>query len=366
VETRLVQIWEEILNVRPVGIHDNFYDLGAHSLMAVRLVSEIETKLGKCISVATLMQGPTVAQLASVLSEQEKFSQSPLITIHPSGSKPPFFCAHGTDSYLQLSRYFGSDQPFYGLAQHLEGRKVCHTSIEDIAAHYLKEVRRVQPEGPYYMGGHSLGGVIALEMAQQLKKQNQEIELLVLLDSGLPRTHPSETTPKIGNFSRCSRQEIRKQLWIFRHWLKEACQKKFKTMVCEVYHCLGMSLPTSLQTYYVDQVVYGNIYSNAHRSYVPQTYAGRVVYLKSEDLRERVSGWEKLIASGLEVHPVPGDHLSMLAEPNLKSLAETLKQCLAKAQENAQSDILSRKESDLAQCDEMRTKVRRDPTAMGV
>jgi thioesterase domain-containing protein/acyl carrier protein len=366
IEKKLSLIWSELLLLDQVGIHDNFFDLGGQSLMAVRLVSEIEKQFGKSISVATLMQAPTVAQLASVLAEQKKALPSPLIPIQPSGSKPSFFCAHGTDSYLQLSRYLGGEQPFYGLAQHLEGRKVRHTAIEDIAAHYLKEVRRVQPEGPYYIGGHSLGGLVAFEMAQQLKKQGQEVVLLVLLDAASSRPRPSNTNARSGNSPMLSPTDLRKHLWIYRHWLKDAWQKKLKTIACEIYHCLGKSLPTSLQAFYVDQVVYGNIYSKAHRSYVPQSYAGRVVFLKSEDPRDRVPGWEKLIAEGLEIHPVPGNHLSMLAEPNVKSLAETLKQCLAKAQEDARSGTQSRKESDLAQRDEMPTKVRRDPTAMGV
>jgi len=93
-----------------------------------------------------------------------------------------------------------------------------------------------------------------------------------------------------------------------------------------------MPLPPVLHAFYVDQVVYGRIYAKAHRSYVPRAYSGRVVYLKSEDARERISGWEKLMTSGLVVRSVPGTHLSMLAEPHLKSLAQTLKECLAEAQ----------------------------------
>jgi len=129
----------------------------------------------------------------------------------------------------------------------------------------LQEVRRVQPEGPYYIGGHSLGGLIAFEMAQQLRKQGQEVRLLVLLDSSLPGMRRSQTTSSVGDRSTPSGRDLRKQLWIFRHGFKEAWQKKLKTAACEVYHFLGASLPASLQTYYVDQVVYGNVYSKARR-----------------------------------------------------------------------------------------------------
>ena len=331
-ESILAKIWADVLGRDKVGIHENFFDLGGQSLMAIRLVSEIEKTFGITISVAKLMRAPTVAQLANTISEQEKSSPSPLITIQPNGTKPPFFCAHGTDSYLRLSRQLGPDQPFYGLAQHLEGRKVRYTSIEGIAAHYLRAVRGIQPEGPYYIGGHSFGGLIAFEMAHQLRKQEQEVGLLVLLDARSPRTRVSETSSSVGNRSTPSGRDLRKQLWVYRHGLKEAWQKKIKGAACDVYHCLGMSLPTSLQTYYVDQVIYGNIYSKARRGYVPEAYAGAVSYLKSEDPRERTSGWETLIPAGLKIYQMPGDHLSMLAEPNVRILAQTLERCLAEAQ----------------------------------
>jgi thioesterase domain-containing protein/acyl carrier protein len=335
-EEKLADIWKRVLHLEQIGRHDNFFHLGGYSILAIQLVREMEKRLGKNISVATLANSPTIAELARAILEQNNGgTRSPLIVIQPNGSRPPFFCAHGTDCYVQLAQYLGPDQPFYGLAQHLEGGKVRHTSIEDIAAHYLREVRRVQSEGPYYIGGHSLGGLIAFEMAQQIKKQGHEVGLLVLLDSSLLPIHLSETTPNFVNFPLFSRQDIRRQLWIYQHWLKQACQKKIKTMACEVYHCVGASLPTSLQMYYVDQVVYGDIYSKAHRSYVPRAYAGRVVYLKSEDPQERTAGWEKLIADKLEFRRVPGYHLSMLAEPNVRSLAEQLKQCLTNAQKEA-------------------------------
>jgi aspartate racemase len=269
--------------------------------------------------------------------------QSPLIAVQPNGSKVPFFCAHGTDSYGQLARYLGPDQPFYGLAQHLEGRKVRYTRIEDIAAHYLREIRMVQPQGPYYIGGHSLGGLIAFEMAQQLQQQDQGVALLVLFDSASPTIPPSGTngTPDDSTATHfapsLSIESLKRGLHFMRHRAKETLLEHIMTVACRLYHRLGMPLPPTLQTFYIDQVVFGRIYPNAHRSYVPQAYSGRVVYFKSEDTRERVAGWEKLMTNGLEVRSVTGNHLSMLAEPHLQGLAQTLKEYLAKAQEGARS-----------------------------
>jgi len=256
----------------------------------------------------------------------------------------------------------------------LEERKVRYTSIEAIAAYYVREMQTVQPAGPYYIGGHSIGGLIALEMAQQLQKLDQEVALLVVLDSGPPpRTQPLGTNHP----SHHSREEpfaktravrrVKKNLWWFaRHRIDETLQNMTKAVRCQVYHHFGIPLPPALKTFYVDQVVYGTIYPKAHRSYVPRAYSGRAVYLKSEDTRERVAGWEKLMTRGLEVRAVTGNHLSMLSEPHLKSLAQTLKECLAEAQERARSSTQSCQVSSVAKREQTPSKVRLDPAAMDV
>jgi amino acid adenylation domain-containing protein len=347
VEEQLAQLWAKVLSLDKVGIYDNFFDLGGHSLLAVRLVSEMEKRIGRQISVATFLKSPTVAQLARELPTQENLAPSPLIAVQPNGSKPPFFCVHGTDSYGRLAQDLGPDQPFFGLAQHLEGRKVRHTRIEDIAAYYLRKIRTVQSAGPYYIGGHSIGGLIAFEMAQQLKQQQHEIALLVLLDSGAPRSQRAVLSdPSMVSHAK---RRLRDKFFTVRWTAKEKLLKGAKTAACEFYHRLGMPLPPSLRTFYVDQVVYGRIYAKAHRSYMPLGYSGRAVYVKSEDTRERITGWEKLITRGLEVRSVTGNHFSMLTEPNLKSLAQTLKECLTEAQESARTSSQSCKMSDQAQ-----------------
>jgi amino acid adenylation domain-containing protein len=340
-EEILARIWAKILGFDRVGIHDDFFDLGGHSLLAVRLISEVELCFGKNIPPSTLVKSPTVAGLARILGGEAQVVISPLIAIQPKGSRPPFFCAHGTDCYGQLARYLGPEQPFYGLAQHLEGRKVRYTSIESIAAHYVREVRKVQPEGPYYIGGHSIGGLIAFEMGQQLQMADQEVRLLAVIDSGSPtKSQPVDIVGGRYRFGSRSRAESRtlqrleRKLWFMRHRLRETLRHETRAAACEIYHHLGMRLPPALKTFYVDQVVYGKIYPEAHRNYVPRRYSGRAIYFKSEDTRERVASWERLMTNGLEVWSVKGTHLSMLAEPNLRSLAETLKECLYNTQES--------------------------------
>jgi amino acid adenylation domain-containing protein len=155
VELQLTRIWERVLNVPHIGVRDNFFELGGHSLLAVRLLAHIEKIFGKELPVATLFQAPTVEQLATILRQKGRSTPwSFLVPLQPVGSKPPFFCASGS---AELARHLDVDQPYYGLQPHgLDGRRAPST-VEDMAADFLKEIRAFQPKGPYFLGGFSLG-----------------------------------------------------------------------------------------------------------------------------------------------------------------------------------------------------------------
>src|SRR5262249_51456414 len=143
---------------------------------------------GKCLPVPALFRAATIAQLAQLLEQEEwPASWSSLAPIQPKGSKPPFFWVHGDASTAFLPRYLGSDQPLYALHHQSEdGKPARYTRVETIAAHYLEEIRTIQPQGSYFLGGYSFGGTVAFEMAQQLKRQGEEVALLWLLDSHFP------------------------------------------------------------------------------------------------------------------------------------------------------------------------------------
>ncbi len=343
-EVQLTKILEKILSIQPVGVKDNFFDLGGHSLLAVRLVAEIGKTFGKQLPVATLFQAPTVEHLARILRQESgPAPASSLVVCQPGGSKPPFFCVHGYNSYFHLARYLGPDQPFYGLAQHLNGKQIHHTRIEEIAAHYLEEIRGLQPEGPYFLGGHSMGGMVAFEMAQQLKRQGQEVALLALIDptslgnSRLPAGRTS-SLPKLtllrSTFSRHLRNltalGLKGRLTYVLERVQERIKRRFNTVSCKVYHFLGVPLPPDLQTFYVEEIVYGTIYPKARRAYVPQVYSGRVIIFKAEGsfYNPQLDG----VTGRLEIHAVPGDHQSILVEPHIQVWAEQLKVCLQSAQ----------------------------------
>jgi acyl carrier protein len=192
VEATLVKLWQKVLGLKAIGVKDNFFELGGHSLLASRLFAQIQNTFGKNLPLVTLFQSPTVEQLAAVLREHEsQGSWLSLVAIQPKGSRPPLFCVHAAGSnvliYRPLARHLGVDQPVYALqARGLDGQTDPSVRVEEMAAHYIKEMRTVQPEGPYQLLGASFGGLVIYEMAQQLLAQGQQVALLAMLNTDCP------------------------------------------------------------------------------------------------------------------------------------------------------------------------------------
>ena len=194
VEVQLTALWQQVLEVPKIGIHDNFFDLGGHSLKAAQLFFLLEQVYGRRLPLATLFQAPTIAELASVLSrEQWTPPWQSLIAIQPSGTAMPIFMVPGVGGnvlvFAQLARLLGLDQPFYGLqARGLDGKETPFTSVPEMARHYIAEIRTVRPHGPYVVLGICTGGLIAYEMAQQLLEQG-ETATLVMMDTWHPTSY---------------------------------------------------------------------------------------------------------------------------------------------------------------------------------
>lgn len=186
---QLTRIWQDLLGVEPVGLDQNYFDLGGDSALAVHLFAKIEEIFKVKLPLATLFEAPTIQELARILRDEAPSSRwSPLVAIQSSGSRPPFFCIHGAGGnvliYRALSQNLGSDQPFFGLqCQGLDGSCPPLTRIEDMAALYVKSIRSQQAHGPYLLGGYCGGGLIAFEVAQQLRSEGEEISLLALFDT---------------------------------------------------------------------------------------------------------------------------------------------------------------------------------------
>ncbi len=336
-ESQLVTIWENVLGVRPIGIRHSFFELGGNSLVAVRLMQRIEQAFGKHLSIATLFQAPTVEQLSAIL-RQNGWSPawSSLVAIQTGGSKPPFFCVHGVGGnvlrFYGLAQHLGPDQPFYALqAQGLTANYPCHTRAEDMAAHYVKEMRSVQPEGPYLLGGYSFGGMIALEMAQQLIAQGEEPSLVVLFDTlcaagrGIPFSQ--ELTSFSGpllNILRMSGSEKRAYL---------------SRVATAPLRAIQWGLHVARLPRHVRKV--RNACLRTARDYVLRVYPGRVILFRSSSKPsggsgDPYAGWSKYLPNGFEVCEVESDHDNILLEPQVQLVAEQLRTRLNEAQVTSQ------------------------------
>jgi non-ribosomal peptide synthetase component F/thioesterase domain-containing protein/acyl carrier protein len=349
-EKSLAAIWADVLEIKAFGTSDNFFDLGGHSLLAVRLFAQIEKKLRKRLPLATLFQAPTVKQLAAVIQKDWTPEWSSLVPIQPAGSRAPFFCVHALGGnvleYRELARRLGDDQPFYGFqSAGLDGKRAPHTRVEDMAAHYIKEMRELQPNGPYFIGGRSLGGMVAFEMAQQLRERGEQIGLLALLDtypSGYAKLLRDQTTLRarfgrvmsrtkahLANLSSLSLKDKLQYLLAKSKFAPRKIKSHMWRGAYSSFESLGRQLPRALQNI-------KELNSLAVREYVPQIYDGYVtLFWANTDIRasvDFVEGWRALAGGGIEVHEIPGTHLDIVKEPHVSELARKLKSCLERVQ----------------------------------
>jgi len=347
-EQTLARIWSELLGVKAIDINDNFFELGGHSLLAVRLFAQIEKRLGKRLPLATLFQAPTVAQLAAIIKKDWTPEWSSLVAINPSGSKPPFFCVHALGGnvieYYDLARHLGQEQPFYGLqSRGLHENLLPDTRVEDMAAHYIKEMREVQPEGPYFIGGRSLGGMVAFEMAHQLRAGGQAIGLLALLDtypSGYAKLFRDQATLRatLGRAAKRTKAHLANLHSLsvnegVSYLIRKVrfAPRKLKSQVWRRIYGAYEKLDRPLPQTFRDVKEFNSL---AVREYKPQVYDGKVtLFWASADLRasiDLVEGWRALAGGGIDVHEIPGSHLDIVKEPHVQQLAEKLSDCLGK------------------------------------
>ncbi len=215
-EAKLVQVWEEVLGIKPVGVADNFFDLGGHSLLAIRLLARVEEETGRALPLASLFQGGTIADQALVLvagdapatPSTKDGGTSPLVLIQPGGDASPFFCVHPAGGIVycfgELARQMGVDRPFWAFqARGLDGEATPLDDLEAMARGYVEAMRAAQPNGPYHLGGWSLGGTVAFEMARQLAEVGEKVAVLAIFDTEAPKTESrtaskSEGDPAVG------------------------------------------------------------------------------------------------------------------------------------------------------------------------
>ncbi|MEM7757280.1 MAG: condensation domain-containing protein [Cyanobacteria bacterium P01_A01_bin.40] len=345
-ELQLTQIWMQVLGIESVGVQDNFFELGGESLLAMNLFTQIEQTFNQTLALSTLFQAPTIELLAKILGQETQSDWSSLVPIQTNGSKPPFFCIHGQQgnvlNFRELALYLGSDQPFYGLQSvGLNGKELPYFRIEEMAAHYIAEIQTLQPQGPYFLGGNSMGGIVAFEMSQQLRQQGQEVALLIMFDTFGPDCFPRLSFRWQHYWSYLLQLGISKSAY---DDLIDVIRRQLQEISSRFYLKSGRSLS---QARCKELVAEANM--QATREYRPQAYSGKITLMRAcepasfakpylptmEDWHNRKlnHGLDKLTSGNLSIHDVPGDHYSIFQEPEVLVLAQTVKDCLAAAQE---------------------------------
>jgi aspartate racemase len=305
--------------------------------LAACLVARIEKRTGHNIPVATLFEAPTVGELARKIDERTYTSAwSPLVELrHAGGSDTePLFCVHSLGanlvSYKKLVSLLNIDQPIYVLQPHgLDGRQEPLDNIEQMAAAYLQEIRAKQPGGPYYLSGICLGGVLAYEIAQQLLAAGEQVRFLLLIDTPMPGTleylHTRSTLTEYLDRHLGEMLLLRPgaKLKYLARWLGNGAIR--------LASALGWRRGEGSVARATERVVKANL--KAFLSYRAKPYAGKLTLFICSDspcrsYEDRRLAWSVPARGGLELHLVPGNHLSMVEEPHVRVMAQTLQRCL--------------------------------------
>jgi amino acid adenylation domain-containing protein len=347
IEGQLAQIWSEILNIHPVGVKDNFFDLGGHSISAVQLMGKIKQQFGKTLPLTALFPSATIEELAERLQTETEAPTHPcIVPIQPNGNKSPFFCVHPAWGhvlcYVNLSRYLGDEQPFYGLrAIGFDEGEEPLTRVEDMASLYIEAMRTVQPEGPYQVGGWSFGGVVAFEIAQQLHKMGQEVSRLALLDSYMPilldKNKKIDDVYLVGVLSRVFGGMYGQDNLVTAEELEGLNileQIEYITDKARRVNIFPAEVEGQDNRRIVDVLV-GTL--KATYAYQRQPYPGKVTVFRAQEKHimapDPTLVWVELFAvlaaKEIEIIKVPGSHYTFVLEPNLPVLAERLGTCLS-------------------------------------
>ncbi len=347
ISRQLVQIWQQVLGVEPITLDQNYFDLGGDSSLAVKMFAQIDDAFKIKLPLATLYEAPTVGELAGILRGEISTSRwSCLVTIQPNGARPPFFCIHphggNVLAYRELSKQLGPDQPFFGLqSRGLDGSEEPFTRIEDMATLYVTEIRKVQPQGPYFLGGYCMGGAVAYEMACQLRAAGEEVALLALFD-----------VMEFSKFARASFLQMsyyncqRLLFHIFN--LLQLDSDDRSRFLSEKLSSLRVRIPvwrarlkgklradtpqasTASEAMVLDRIWKAN--SEAHLNYRAKPYPGTVVDIRPccqyRMLDHEQLKWDHLAQGGRKTIVLPVNPPAMLSDAFVKHLAQALRRCI--------------------------------------
>ena len=361
-ERTIKEIWKELLRMDDVGIHDSFFDVGGHSILSVQMFARIERDLGVRLPYTSLFYATTIAQIAELVAHaNEDITRWRIVVpVQPGGDKPPFFGVHahegGVIFWRDIVSHLPKDQPFYALqAQGVDGLTTPLNRVPDMARLYIQEIRKVQPHGPYFIGGYSLGGEVAFEMGQQLIREGEKVDLLVMLDTRNPtRTirpmvkvsggslavelnTPPAADPKsvikrklTGHLLRLSVLAPKEKLDYVLNQIIVRANGFAISVAVKFYQLLHRRLPDRILLRYLRKR-----HREALVNYVPVVYPGKITLFRaSESLATNpdasLLGWGPLAAGGMDIFHFDASHAIVYGEP-AKAVAEKLNECLKQA-----------------------------------
>lgn len=354
IERQLEPLWREMLSLPTVGVGDNFFDLGGNSLTAIRLFSELERRFGVSLPLSTLFGNGTIEAQARLLASGalRAPARSPLVPIQPLGTRPPVFLVHGIGgevlSFGALAGHLGTDQPIFGLQASRHDTDQQGDTIEAVAARYVAAIRAREPEGPYLLGGYSSGGILAYEMAQQLRDGGHQVALLAMVDAPAPRATAAPLTPD--NLWRLVKNAAYWPLddeFLRSGWAAQRARlrAKVKAVQARGRHA-GTAAALAAGADVRDLMGLWKVPPRARRflehyvrmtgTYQPREYAGTVTLFRARTLSLSYRGaadlgWSRLARGGVVVHRVPGAHDTILKEPRVRRLAAALSSSLRSA-----------------------------------
>lgn len=335
-EKMIAKIWVKYLGIEKISLHDNFFALGGHSLIAVQIMTSINKITGKLIPIATLFKYPTVHTLAHLLqSGEEESTWKSLVPIKPSGTKIPIYIVHGEGLnvlvFNNIAMNVDAQQPVYGLqSRGLNGIDDVPDSIESLANLYIDEILEQNPTGPYAIAGYSFGGYVAIEMARQLQAMGKEVKILAMLDVNYKTPEKQIPLPKL--IVQKLLRQIHKTFFIIKSLFQQP-EVTIKYQIFRTKQRLGLldeSNPENIPDF-MQKIV--NKLHKAVSNYKMKPYNGSIHLFRSKVRVYFVDdpqylGWGPFALKGIKVHEVAGDHRDMLLPPNDKKFASMLQHCL--------------------------------------
>ena len=344
-ENRLAALWAEVLGLPRVGVHDSFFHLGGHSMLAARLFIRLRDEMGHDLPLAALFQAPTPAEMARLLDGPTLVARSTLVPIQTEGHRPPFFWLHtlggggggGLLRYRELARRLGPAQPSYGL----EAPREPFDTLEEMAAAYIEVMREVQPRGPYHLGGFCFGGVVAYEIACQLERTGHSVGLLTLIDSHVPALwQPSSALTRMRRFLskplRDQVAQVRRVLLRLSRWTRRLPEDAL----------IPLEDVVDITIYPEEFVQYARVHWDALQRYRPTRYHGRIdLFTLAEFVDQARREWGSLCGEGVRIHLAEGTHETAMEEPHVERLARVLAPLLEARQQEEASAQAQREEA---------------------